>query len=521
VLPPRLLVFAIVLGAPAASAQVSEPPPTGQRLVRYRFIPTARAQMALWIESADGARLATVKLTEATALRGIGNRPGAGQMNSGYRWPYGRREGVLPVWAHRRAAAPGARTFPRVIFQDRTSEGFASRTSADSSLDPYFCLSFQVATTRKDALDAVTCASALSSDKGRLLGGADLQPAYGEPWEEAGVGTSRPLPVTSLYPPRVDVVPCAPPSPTCLDHPDAQTFATVARTVMPELDAVSMATPPGETTLTVSFDVPPAWPDGEHWAFLEINTEGDYNAGTNATTHPTPTKPEGSWDSWAQGYGYPFRGQPSVVFRVAVFVGVNDSGSTRAALGYGSLDGTGPQGGAIRSIDATISDDPDDSPGSGVDRLRVMQGDVRLVVESRIVAPLPDGGARPGPDGAAPDGGGGEPDAAGSDGGPGEPDAAGADGGGDPGDAGQPEPLCIAGSTVACACPGGKQGAQTCASDRMHYEACRCPGSGGCGCGLAPSAAAAPPPRRPAVGLGVTALAALVLLVGLRRGTRR
>jgi MYXO-CTERM domain-containing protein len=515
VLPPRLLMLAIVLGAPVALAQVSEPPPTGQRLVRYRFIPTARAQMALWIESADGARLATVKLTEATALRGIGNRPGAGQMNSGYRWPYGRREGVLPVWAHRRAAAPGAMTFPRVIFQDRTSEGFASRTSADSSLDAYFCLSFAEATTRKDGLDAVTCASAFSGDKGRLLLAGDLQRGYGEPWEEAGAGISRPLPATSLYPPRVDVAACAP-SPTCVDHPDVQMFATVARTVMPELDAVSMATPPGETTQTVSFEVPPAWPDGEHWAFLEINTEGDYNAASNATTHPTPTKPQGSWDTWSQQYGYPFRGQPSVVFRVAVFVGADDSASTRAALGYGSLDGTGPQGGAIHPIDATISDDPDDSPGSGVDRLRVMQGDVRLVVESRIVAPLPDGGARPGPDGAAPDGGGGDPDAAGSDAGPGDPDASPADAGSPPPDAaGQPEPLCIAGRTVACACPGGKQGAQTCASDRMRYEPCRCPGSGGCGCGLEPT------PRRPAIGLGAMALATLVLLVGLRRGTRR
>jgi hypothetical protein len=48
-------------------------------------------------------------------------------MNSGYHWPYGRREGVLPIWAHRRAAAPGAGQFPRVIFQNR-AEGYASRT---------------------------------------------------------------------------------------------------------------------------------------------------------------------------------------------------------------------------------------------------------------------------------------------------------------------------------------------------------------------------------------------------------
>jgi len=89
------------------------------------------------------------------SVRGIGNRPGAAQMNSGFRWPYGRRESVLPVWAQRRAAAPGAGQFHRVIFQNRKSEGFASRTSVDSTLDQYFCLAFDSSTTKRDQLDAV------------------------------------------------------------------------------------------------------------------------------------------------------------------------------------------------------------------------------------------------------------------------------------------------------------------------------------------------------------------------------
>ena len=70
-------------------------------------------------------------------------------MNSGFHWPYGRREGVLPYWAHRRAAAPGASTFRRVIFQNRLSEGYASRTSNDQSRDEYFCLSFNTASTAR------------------------------------------------------------------------------------------------------------------------------------------------------------------------------------------------------------------------------------------------------------------------------------------------------------------------------------------------------------------------------------
>src|SRR6187399_2012249 len=92
------------------------------RAVEFRFTPTKHAQIAIWIEGSDGTFLSTVGLTQAVSLRGIGNRPGADQMNSGYHWPYGRREGVLPIWAHRRAASPGAVQFPRIIFQNR-SEG--------------------------------------------------------------------------------------------------------------------------------------------------------------------------------------------------------------------------------------------------------------------------------------------------------------------------------------------------------------------------------------------------------------
>src|SRR5690606_35772280 len=152
-----LALFLLCSLASAAHAQ--------DRIVEVRFTPTARAQIAIWIESADGTFLRTLRLTEATALRGIGNRPGALQMNTGFRWPYGRREGVLPVWAHRRLSAQPA--FRRVIFQDRASEGYASRTSNDASADNYFCLSFNQGTTSRDALDAVTCASQFNSDKGR------------------------------------------------------------------------------------------------------------------------------------------------------------------------------------------------------------------------------------------------------------------------------------------------------------------------------------------------------------------
>ena len=155
-----------------------------ERAIIFDFTPTERAQIAIWIEEADGTFLGTVGLTQAVSLRGIGNRPGAAQMNSGYHWPYGRREGVLPVWAHRRAAAPGAMQFPRIIFQHRP-EGYASRTCEDSTRDSYFCLSFTKESTLREGLDAISCASVFNSDKGRFGGGDD----YSEPAAVGGPPT--------------------------------------------------------------------------------------------------------------------------------------------------------------------------------------------------------------------------------------------------------------------------------------------------------------------------------------------
>lgn len=89
----------LTVGYPALAWAQSLVP---SRTIEFKFTPTARTQVALWIEKPDGTFLKTVRLTQAVSYRGIGNRPGAAQMNSGFRWPYGRREGVLPIWAHRR-----------------------------------------------------------------------------------------------------------------------------------------------------------------------------------------------------------------------------------------------------------------------------------------------------------------------------------------------------------------------------------------------------------------------------------
>ena len=117
-------LWVVLLAAAGAYAQQATTESGG--VLELHFVPTKNAQLALWIERADGQFMGTVRLTDAVSLRGIGNRPGASLMNSGFRWPYGRREGVLPLWATRRAAAPGALPFRRVIFQDRMTEGLAS-----------------------------------------------------------------------------------------------------------------------------------------------------------------------------------------------------------------------------------------------------------------------------------------------------------------------------------------------------------------------------------------------------------
>ncbi|MES1206622.1 MAG: CFI-box-CTERM domain-containing protein [Pseudomonadota bacterium] len=341
------------------------------RTVEFRFTPAARTQLALWIEKPDGTFMATVALTQAVGLRGIGNRPGAAQMNSGFRWPYGRREGALPIWAHRRAGAPGAGQFRRVIFQNRVSEGDASSTTADSTIDSYFCLSFNDATTRRDGLDAITCASMFKSDKGRFLVGSDVARGYAEPAQIGQEGIMRPLDPTSLYPPRRDLTPCT----DCLDTPDVAGYADHVRQVMPDIDAITVATPPGDIEQAVLFTAPEGWPDGEYVAWLEVNIEGDYNATFNGDTHPTPKVPVGAWDSWAMDYGYPYRGQPSVAFHVRFAVGAPGSTATSSPAFYSDVDGFGPDGGRLHAFgDGLVADDPVAAAGSGADRLRMGAG---------------------------------------------------------------------------------------------------------------------------------------------------
>lgn len=385
-------VCAVIVGA-TTSARAQN-----QSRLTFHLQPAKRVQLAVWVESDTGAQFRTVLLTSSVARYGIGNRPGALEMNSGFHWPYGRREGVLPVWGNRRIGVGHQTAFRRVIFRDRQAEGDASQApggmfpSYRDNPDPYFCLSFNQSTTDRDHLDAVACASTYNSDRGRYITDADLSHGYGEPYvTPAGTPTTYALSRTSLYPPRMDVT-CV--GVDCPNHPDALRYAADARAVMPELDAVSMATLPATMPTDLTFTVPLTWPAGTYHAYVEANSEGDYNAHydpaaagpcttglcrcptgqASCSSLATPMSPSGLWDSWAETYGYAYRGQPSVVYRIDFTLpaaGMMDSYVTDAPIGHGSVDGRsgGGEFEMYPMADGTMSDDPTMHAGSGADRL--------------------------------------------------------------------------------------------------------------------------------------------------------
>jgi hypothetical protein len=386
-----LAAWVVLLGCVSTRASADD------IVLEFRYTPVARAQVAIWLEDAAGNFVTTAALTEAVAYRGIGNRPGASQMNSGYRWPYGRREGVLPIWAHRRAAAPGAKQFSRVIFQSRI-EGKAARGPADphdQSPDEYYCLSFQNKRSKRDQLDAVSCASPLTSDKGRYITEADIAAGYVEPWEDldaqnAPVGAMQPLSLHSVYPPRMDVPRCV--EEGCVDSPDVDKFVADVRAAMPEIDAVTRATAAGDTPQQVLFTVPADLAAGSYVAFIEVNVEGDYNERWNETTFPTPVMPSELWDEFAIAYGYPYRGQPSVVFSVPFELGAGSGAeyATDTAVGRSSWDHWREDYGQLEAMSGSDGAlDISETEGSGVDRLRRDAAGDRFTVAVRDSSTTP------------------------------------------------------------------------------------------------------------------------------------
>ncbi|HEY4182113.1 MAG TPA: CFI-box-CTERM domain-containing protein [Kofleriaceae bacterium] len=274
-------------------------------------------QVVVWVEKADGTYVDTLYITQQTGTYGLGNRPGRFDFNSARNWPYGRRITTFPVWAHKKTPLE----FDTIRYQN-SDENNLSHPFTQSSHEAHFCRPM----TPMEA-DAVSCASpnAVFTDKG-----------------------VRDASTRSNYPPRQDIV----------RAPGMDSVSVDGYNDMNPFDAISQATPAKDALVTSSWPIPDTLPMGDYVMWVEASTEFDHNDTYSATAYPAPTG-----IPWSE-YGEPYRGQPSLVFKVPFNVGSAETvSSTATYAGYG--DPTGETG-AINPPDSTISTD---LHGSGVQRL--------------------------------------------------------------------------------------------------------------------------------------------------------
>ena len=275
-----------------------------------RFAP----QIVAWLEDASGTYVDTIYITQATGTFGIGNRPGRFDFNSGPFWPYGRRITTFPVWAERQPLR-----WQQLEFQDGDDNDL-SHSGLKSSRDLHYCRPLH----NPDEMDALTCPTSTAyTDKG-TFGGA-----------------------TSKYPPRADVERLA------QDTPSVEMFG-----LLNPFDAVSQPTPPFGSISTLTWAAP-SLAAGSYVLWVEVSREFDTNS-TYSFAAPTGIP-------WSD-YGAPYRGQPSVIYKVPLTVtadSVPHISYAETYEGYGDPDGID---GNIRPPDATIST----TPGSGAGRLALL-----------------------------------------------------------------------------------------------------------------------------------------------------
>ncbi len=347
-------VARVVVGSVLALALVPSPADAGEcHLVDVQFQPERRTdlgpakspapQIVIWLEDAAGNYKETLFITQLTGTYGLGNRPGRWDFNSGPQWPYGRRLGVFPVWAHRKTPAD----FDSIVFQPTTDQIPADDNNLShpfnkSSRELHFCRPMQ---PEEPAYDALSCASPNSvfTDKG--VRNADTR---------------------NPYPPRQDVT-RAP----GMDHASVDTYND-----MNPFDAVSQATPNTSTLATISWPIPDGFPMGDYVVWMEVSTEFDHNDTYSVANYPAP-----NGIPWSE-YGEPYRGQPSLVYKVPFKFGpVADLANTATYAGYGDIDGAT---GTLHPPDGTITLD---KIGSGVGRLALVSdpdGDYRARVKLRL-----------------------------------------------------------------------------------------------------------------------------------------
>ncbi|MEO7092226.1 MAG: fibronectin type III domain-containing protein [Polyangiales bacterium] len=344
----------------ALAALVGSASADDKRCVHVDYKPAARpdlspgknqpAQMVVWLEDMNGVFVDTIYITSETGTYGLGNRPGRVDFNSGPFWPYGRRTTTFPVWAHRKHlfGSGDLLEFPLVAFQN-TDDDNLSHPFNQSSRDLHYCRPMM---TSESSWDALTCASpnGVFTDKGVMAGGS------------------------SLYPPRQDA--------KRLVGNDSESVDMYA--MLNPFDAVSQATPPNGVPAQFSWPIPMSLPAGNYTMWLEVAKEFDHNF-----TYTTDVRPGPAMIPWKE-YGDPYRGQPSVLFKVAFSVGEQAStGTTMDYVGYGDPDGLD---GNIRTPDSTISTN---ITGSGAQRLDVITDGgtsfrVRVVASPQTASVIPD-----------------------------------------------------------------------------------------------------------------------------------
>ncbi|HET9992264.1 MAG TPA: hypothetical protein VFQ65_27220, partial [Kofleriaceae bacterium] len=304
-----------------------------------QFTPADKLQIVAWLETPAGDYIDTIFITQQTGTFGLGNRPGRFDFNSGPIWPYGRRITTFPVWSHANGQA-----FDQVIYQNDTSDDpnacFATGSGADyqqcgennlshpfnqSSRETHFCRPLM---QTEMSWDTGTCATTAYSDKGKF--------------STSGIKTG--------YPPRTDIIRGSGDSPSVDMYKALNPF-----------DVISQPTPQGGTAAHAPWPVPTDLTAGDYVLKVEVAQEFDFNDTYNATSYPSP-----AGIFWSE-YGKPYRGQPSIVYRVPFTISATTTQASVASyFGYGDPNGLD---GAIRPPDPTITTA---TPGTGASRLELV-----------------------------------------------------------------------------------------------------------------------------------------------------
>lgn len=320
----RARTFAFALGSAVIASAPDAAHAAEDVLVEMHFQPVHDAQIAIWLVDANGQFVRDVMVTQATGTLGIGNRPGRWDFLSSWRFPYGPRPQVLPVWAHARG-----KSYPQLVFHDDDPSDAESLGwhENSSSPEPFFCRPLTESEHVTISTDTLTCPSpaTFQSDKGRFS--TDDSP----------------------YPPRNDLTTFEPGG----DHIDVEMFS-----VLNDLDGVTAATPAGYQPELFTAVVPKEIAElGPMTAWIEINIERDENgawAFDRETDHYV--------DPRLSGYGIEYMGQPSVVYSVEFDPLAEGFVGTDMYTGYGEWDGSS---GTVHPPDDSIST----TDGSGADRL--------------------------------------------------------------------------------------------------------------------------------------------------------